>query len=343
MLPLPSQRRHCERKRSNPGLENPHFFHPEFRVDIKTKTGKRRQRWGFIRYEAPETLEAAVALLAGANGAARVLAGGTDVIVQMETDLIEPELLVDIKKIPELRRITAEKGGFRVGAAVTGMELMEHAAFCKAWPGVIDGVKLIGSIQVKGRATMGGNLCNASPAADSVPRTDRGRRHGDDRRARTACARCRWRKSPPVRARLPWRRARSSTSFLFPPRPPHSGDAYQRFTPRTEMDIAVVGVGVNLTLDDSGVCTAARVALGAVAPTVLLVEEAAARADRHARSTKRRWTSWPQAASAACRPIDDKRGTKEYRIKVAGVLAQCGSRSRRSNARGRTDDQESIM
>src|SRR5579863_7804816 len=122
-----------------------------------------------LRYESPQTLEAAVALLAGASGMTRVLAGGTDVIVQMETDLIEPQLLVDIKKIAQLREIAMENGGFRVGAAVPGMELIGHAAFCKAWPGVIEGVKLIGSIQVKGRASMGGNLCNASPAADSVP------------------------------------------------------------------------------------------------------------------------------------------------------------------------------
>jgi hypothetical protein len=122
-----------------------------------------------VRFEAPETLQAAVALLAGATGAARILAGGTDVIVQMETDLIEPALLVDIKKIKETRQIASENGGFRVGAAVPGMAIVEHAAFCKAWLGVVDGVKLIGSIQIKGRASMGGNLCNASPAADSVP------------------------------------------------------------------------------------------------------------------------------------------------------------------------------
>src|SRR5882724_13621237 len=103
-----------------------------------------------LRYEAPATLQAAVALLAGTTGPARVLAGGTDVIVQMETDLIEPALLVDIKKIPEVRQISAENGGFRIGAAVPGMEIMSHAALNQAWPGVIDGVKLIGSIQVRG-------------------------------------------------------------------------------------------------------------------------------------------------------------------------------------------------
>src|SRR5580658_6982474 len=122
-----------------------------------------------VRYEAPDTLQAAVALLAGATGTSRILAGGTDVIVQMETDLVEPALLVDIKKIRETREIAGENGGFRIGAAVPAMEFVEHAAFSKAWPGVVDGVKLIGSIQIKGRASIGGNVCNASPAADSVP------------------------------------------------------------------------------------------------------------------------------------------------------------------------------
>ena len=275
---------------------------------------------GDLRYEAPETLEAAVALLAGANGRSRVFAGGTDVIVQMQSDLIEPELLVDIKKIPEVRRITAEKGGFRVGAAVTCMELTEHAAFCKAWPGVIDGVKLIGSIQVKGRATMGGNLCNASPAADSVPPLvassviatiagPKGVRHAPVEKIPTG----------PGKTSLAT--GEIVTSFLFPPRPRHSGGAYQRFTPRTEMDIAVVGVGVNLSLDDRGVCTAARISLGAVAPTVLLVDEAA-RTLIGTRVDEAALEKLAKAASAACRPIDDKRGTKEYRIKVTGVLAR---------------------
>ncbi len=200
------------------------------------------------------------------------------------------------------------------------MELIEHAGFAKAWPGVVDGVKLIGSIQVKGRATLGGNLCNASPAADSVPALiaagalativgPNGRREVAVEKIPTG---------PGTTSLAP---GEIVTSFLFPPRPPRSGDAYQRFTPRTEMDIAVVGVGINLTLDERGICTAARVALGAVAPTALLVKEAAdaligtpidaAALDRLA-----------AAASAACRPIDDKRGTREYRIKVAGVLAR---------------------
>jgi carbon-monoxide dehydrogenase medium subunit len=273
-----------------------------------------------VRYEAPETLQAAVALLAGATGAARVLAGGTDVIVQMETDLIEPRLLVDIKKIAELRQIAAEHGGFRVGAAVPGMEIVNHAAFAKAWPGVVDGVKLIGSIQIKGRATMGGNLCNASPAADSVPPLV----------AAGAIARIVGEKGVREAAveTIPIGPGKTSlakdeivVSLFLPPRPAHASDAYLRFTPRTEMDIAVVGVGISLTLDDRGICTAARVALGAVAPTVLLAPEASAALVGTAIDDAA-LDRLAKAASAACRPIDDKRGTKEYRIKVAGVMAR---------------------
>lgn len=273
-----------------------------------------------LRYEAPGSLADAVRLLAAADGPARVLAGGTDVIVQMEMDLIEPALLVDIKKIPDLRAIARESGGWRIGAAVSGMELCEHAEFCAAWPGVIDGVKLIGSVQVKGRATMTGNLCNASPGADSVPPMVTAgaiARIAGPAGTREAAV-----ESIPVApGKTSLGKGELIESFFLPARPRYSGDAYMRFTPRTEMDIAVAGVAINLTLDDAGVCTAARVALGAVAPTVLLVPECAAaligtKADAGALD------KLAKAASAACRPIDDKRGTKEFRIEVTGVLAK---------------------
>ena len=273
-----------------------------------------------LRYEAPSSLGDAIALLAGAWGTSRILAGGTDIIVQMETDLIEPDLLIDIKKIPELRGIAIENGAFKVGAGVTGMELTDHEAFCKAWPGVVDGVKLIGSMQIKGRATMGGNLCNASPAADSVPALIAAR-------AIARIAGSNGTRDVPVE-NIPIGPGKTSldkgeiiVSFLFPSRPAHSGDAYLRMTPRTEMDIAVVGVGVNITLDAGGICTAARVSLGAVAPTPLLVAEAGA-ALMGSRLDAPALDKLAQAAGAACRPIDDKRGTKEYRVKVAEVLAK---------------------
>jgi len=273
-----------------------------------------------LRYEAPGTIADAVKLLAAADGTARVLAGGTDVVVQMETDLIDPDLIVDIKKIPDIKRIAEENGGYRIGAAASGMELCEHDGFAGAWPGVIDGVKLIGSIQVKGRATMTGNLCNASPGADSVPPmvTAGATAHvvGPDGARDVAVENI-----PVAPGKTSLGKGELIESFHFPARPARSGDAYLRFTPRTEMDIAVVGVAVNLTLDEGGVCTQARVALGAVAPTVLLVKECAD-AIVGTKLDDAALDKLAAAASAACKPIDDKRGTREFRIDIAGVLAK---------------------
>ena len=273
-----------------------------------------------MRYEAPDSLEGAVALLAGAQGEARVLAGGTDLLVQMRADVLDPDLIVDIKKIKETRAVTEEKGGWRIGAAVTGAELKEHARLKKAWPGVVEAANLIGSTQVQGRATLGGNLCNGSPAADSVP-------------ALIAAGAVATLVGPKGKRDLPVEdvmlgprnlalgKGEIVASFLLPPRAARSSDAYLRFIPRTEMDIAVVGAGVSLTVDGAGLVTAARVSLGAVAARVLLVAEAAqaivgSRLDAPAQERLE------AAARAACRPIDDKRGTVEFRIQVAGVLAR---------------------
>ena len=277
-----------------------------------------------MRYEAPASLDAATRLLADAGGAAKVLAGGTDLLIQMRADLVEPAVLVDIKNIAEMREIAEENGRFRLGAAVTGMEIMEHEGFNAAWPGIVDGARLIGSIQIRGRATLGGNLCNASPAADSVPALI----------AAGATARVvgpEGGRAVPVEdiATAPGRTSLADgeivVSFDLPERSPRSGDAYLRFTPRTEMDIAVVGVGVNLALDEAGVCTEARVALGAVAERALSVDEAAA-ALIGTRIDDAALAALSAAASAACRPIDDKRGTREFRIEVAGVLAERAAR-----------------
>jgi aerobic carbon-monoxide dehydrogenase medium subunit len=273
-----------------------------------------------MRYEAPDTLEGAVALLSGAPGEARILAGGTDLLVQMRADVVEPALIVDIKKIKETRAVAEEKGGWRIGAAVTGAELKEHPRLKQVWPGVIEAANLIGSTQVQGRATMGGNLCNGSPAADSVPALIAAG-------AVATLAGPEGRRDLPVEdvmlgpRKLALKKGEFVVSFLLPPRPPRSSDAYLRFIPRTEMDIAVVGAGVSLSVDAGGTITAARVSLGAVAPRVLLVPEAAAalvgsRLDRPAQDRLE------AAARAACRPIDDKRGTTDFRIQVAGVLAR---------------------
>jgi carbon-monoxide dehydrogenase medium subunit len=271
-----------------------------------------------IRYLSPRTLDEAIKAFASAGSAARILAGGTDLLVQMRSGAVRPGLIVDIKKIPEMTTIEETAGGgFRIGAAVSGAVLAEHPRFGGVWPGVLEAVNLIGSTQVQGRASAGGNLCNGSPAGDSVP-------------AMIAAGAIATVQGPNGRREMPVEKVPAGpgrtnllpgellVSFTLPPRPPNSGDAYLRMIPRTEMDIAVVGVGVSLTLKNS-VCIAARVGLGAVAPTVLLVE-AAAKALIGSKLDDAALNAAAGACAAACRPIDDKRGTIAYRTKIAGVL-----------------------
>jgi carbon-monoxide dehydrogenase medium subunit len=273
-----------------------------------------------MRYEAPRTLESAVALLAGEPGSAQILAGGTDLLVRMKSGISEPDLVVDIKRIDGMSEITAEGGGWRVGAAVSGAELGEHDGVGADWPGVVEATELIGSTQVQGRATMAGNLCNASPAADSVPALIAAdavaRVTGPDGTREVPVG-----DIPTGPGKTSLAKGEIVESIFLPARPAHSGDAYLRFIPRTEMDIAVVGVGVSLALDASGICIAARVSLAAVAPTVLLVDDAAA-ALVGSSVDDAALERLAAACSAACKPIDDKRGTIEFRTKVAGVLAR---------------------
>jgi aerobic carbon-monoxide dehydrogenase medium subunit len=273
-----------------------------------------------MRYEAPSSLEQAVGLLATATGDARVLAGGTDLLVQMRTDILNPELVVDIKHIAELREVEEEGGGFRIGAAVTGAELKEHPRLKSVWPGIVEAANLIGSTQIQGRATMGGNLCNGSPAADSVPALIAAG-------AKASVVGPNGRREIAVEdvmlapRKLSLTKGEIIASFLLPAKAKASADAYLRFIPRTEMDIAVVGCGIALTVDANGAVSHARVALGAVAARPLLVEEAAS-ALIGSKLEDAALKKLDAAAGAACKPIDDKRGTKEYRIKVAGVLAR---------------------
>ena len=284
----------------------------------RAEKGRSRTTMTELRYLAPNSLDEAISAFAAAGSAGRILAGGTDLLVQMRSGVVKPGLIVDIKKIAEMTAIeeTAD-GGFRIGAAVSGMALYDHPKFGKVWPGVLEAVNLIGSKQVQGRASAGGNLCNGSPAGDSVPamvaagaivtvQGPNGRREMPVEQV------------PAGPGRINFKPGEILVSFTLPPRPKGSSDAYLRMIPRTEMDIAVVGLGVSLTLKD-GVCTAARVGLGAVAPTVLLVE-AAAKALIGSKLDDAALNAAAAACSAACRPIDDKRGTIAYRTKVAGVL-----------------------
>jgi len=271
-----------------------------------------------LDYIAPTSVEDAVRALA--DGGAKALSGGTDLLVQVRAGRAKPDLIVDLKRIPGAVGIRREAGGFVIGGATSGAVIGEHQALSKAWPGVVEAANLIGSTQVQGRASMAGNLCNASPAADSVPALIA---------ARAICVVVgpAGRREVPAEAIAvtPGQTSLALGEFVLeirlPARPARSSDAYLRNIPRTEMDIAVVGVGVNLTLDANGICTDAHVALGAVAPTALLVPEAAA-ALIGTHVDEAALAALDVAARAACRPISDKRGTAEFRTKIAGVLAR---------------------
>ncbi len=284
-----------------------------------------------MQYVAPQSVEEAVALLADQPDA-KVLAGGTDLLVRMRSDMAHPETILDIKRIDEMRQISQEDGGWRIGAAVSGAEMSENAALIADWPGVVEATNLIGSTQVQGRCTMVGNLCNASPAADSVPAMVAAR-------AMARVVGPNGTRDVPVED-IPVAPGKTSlgegelvASIFLPARPERASDAYLRFIPRTEMDIAVVGCGVSLTLDDAGICTDARVSLGAVAATVLLVDEAA-QAIIGTTLDEAAMDALAAAASAAAKPISDKRGTVEFRVHVSGVLARRAAEIAKKRAGG---------
>ncbi len=285
-----------------------------------------------MRYLAPTTLDDAIQLLSGDPGDCRVLAGGTDLLVRLRSGDAEPDSILDIKRINDLRQITPEDGGWRIGAAVSSAEMNEHKDLKADYPGVCEAADLIGSTQIQGRCTLAGNLCNASPAADSVPAMVAVR-------ATARVAGPNGTRDVPVED-IPTGPGKTSlekgefvASIFLPAKPDRSGDAYLRFIPRTEMDIAVVGCGLSLTLDDSGTCTAARVSLGAVGPKVMVVD-AAANALIGTKLDDAAMDALAKAASAAASPIADKRGTVEFRTHVAGVLARRAAAIAKTRAEG---------
>jgi carbon-monoxide dehydrogenase medium subunit len=275
-----------------------------------------------IDYVAPRSVAEAVALLAERGDRARVLAGGTDLLVQVREGRRDLDLLVDIKNIPEVNELRYDAAkGLVIGAAVPCYRIYEDAAIARAYPGLIDAASLIGGIQIQSRAGIGGNLCNASPAADSIPALiahesvavvagPEGRREVPVERFCTA----------PGRTILG--RGEMLLSLKLPAPRPRSAGRYLRFIPRNEMDIAVVGAGVAVTLDEGhSRCVAARVALAAVAPTPLFVPEAGA-ALVDGSLTDALIGKAATLAQAAARPISDMRGDAEYRRHLVGVLTR---------------------
>ncbi len=285
-----------------------------------------------MEYHSPASFAEASALAANATGITRFLAGGTDVLVQLRSDLVTPDTLIDIKKINGVQDIKRNAdGSWTLGVAATGAEMSEHPQLGQDWPGIVEAMDLIGSTQVQGRATLAGNLCNASPAADSVPAMVAAgvtvTVTGPDGTRQVPVE-----DIPSAPGRTSLAKGELISAVNIPARGENGGDAYLRFIPRTEMDIAVVGVGVNLRLDGDKI-TGARVSLGAVAPTVLLVEDCA-NAIIGTALDDAALEALSTAASAACNPINDKRGTVEFRTDVAGVLAKRAAKIAYARAKG---------
>lgn len=273
-----------------------------------------------MRYHTPSSFDEAAAIAAQASGKTRFLAGGTDVLVQLRAGMVTPDDLIDVKHIAGVRDITrTADGGWRIGVAVSGAEMGRHAGLCADWPGVVEGMSLVGSTQVQGRATLVGNLCNGSPAADSVPglvAAGASVTVTGPKGAREVAVEA----IPAGPGKTTLAAGEVISALTLPPRGTGGGDAYLRFIPRSEMDIAVVGVAVNLAVA-GGRIAEARVVLGAVAPTVILVPEAAL-AIVGTSLDEAALAALAAAATAAARPISDKRGTVAFRKEVVGVLAR---------------------
>ncbi len=291
---------------------------------------------GAFAYVAPASVAEALAVLdehASQGKRAQVLAGGTDVLVQMRTVDTQPRMLVDIKGVAETNQLDIGATETFIGAAIPSAELNENAELKALFPGVIESADLIGSTQIQGRASIGGNLCNSSPAGDTIPALIA---------SRGVCiiATSGGNREVPVEDFVTGvgKNVLENNEFLlgikFPNPSPGTADAYLRFIPRTEMDIAVVGVGVSVTVDENGNCTAARVAIGAVAPTVLLVTQAS-EALKGTQLDDAALQAAGEACTAASSPISDKRGTVEYRRRVVAVLCRRATAIARDRAKAR--------
>ena len=286
-------------------------------------------------FAAPSSVDEALSVLANSSRKgerAQILAGGTDVIVQMRSFDNEPRLLVDIKQLAETNEVSIGEDEIFIGSAIASGVLNENDELKKLFPGLLESADLIGSTQIQGRASIGGNLCNSSPAGDTIPALI-------VNSAVCVIANSDGNREVPVEDFVTGvgQNCMSSEEFLIGlkmPRPPaRTGDAYLRFIPRTEMDIAVAGAGVSVSFDDGGTCTKARVSIGAVAPTALLVPEAAD-ALIGTRVDDSDLRAAEAACSAAASPITDKRGTIEYRRKVVGVLCRRAGAIARDRALG---------
>jgi len=273
-----------------------------------------------VEYKVPENIDAAVSMLSNTKLSTKVMAGGTDLIIQSRAQSSDPLVVIDIKHIDSMMTAAIVDGGLHLGPSMSCAQLTARSDIKAIYPGLVEAAYLIGSTQVQGRCSVGGNLCNASPAADTIPALIvNGAEcviHGP-KGERTVAAE----DFAVGVGRNCMEQGELLTRIQIPAQAAKTSDAYLRFIPRTEMDIAVAGAAVSVTLDADGTCTAARVSIGAVATTALLVTEAAdaligTKLDDAALNAA------AAAATAASKPITDRRGTIEFRRHVVGVLTR---------------------
>jgi carbon-monoxide dehydrogenase medium subunit len=273
-------------------------------------------------FASPKTLAEALAILASNGDRARLIAGGTDILVQMRAGRRTADVVVDVKNIPELNEVSYDsQKGLVLGAAVPCYLIYQNKQVASAYPGLIDSASLIGGIQIQGRASIGGNLCNAAPSGDAIPpiialsgvcniASSSGIRQVS---AEEFC-------TGPGQNQL--KPGEMLVSIAFPPPQAHSGTNYQRFIPRNEMDIAVAGVGSHVVLDGSGQnFVSARIALASVAPTPVFAKDAGdSLAGKPVSEASIQEAS--EKAMADAKPINDMRGTIRQRKHLIGVLTR---------------------
>ena len=271
-------------------------------------------------FAKPSSEQEAVTLLNESQGITRILGGGTDVLVQMKSGITEPELIVDIKNIPGIKQIKKINGGYEIGAAVSGLDFNNYPGLKKFTPGIAEAFDLIGSSQIQGRCTLAGNLCNASPAADTIPALSVSNcivKIVGPNGLREDLV-----KNVPIGpGKNSLKKGEFIKSILIPNRPDYSSDAYIRFTPRSEMDIAVVSAACFITLDKNKIIKDLKISLGAVAPTVVDISRLDSIVNNSMLEDEL-LSKISTICSKSCDPIDDKRGTIEFRSHVAGVLSK---------------------
>ncbi len=289
-----------------------------------------------FEYCAPANLQEAIGLMATHKGSANLLAGGTDLIVFMRARLKRPDLVIDAKLIPELSELKMDKTGLTIGASVSCTTIYENEEIADLYPALVDSTMLIGGVQIQGRASIGGNLCNAAPSADTIPTliaysavanvvSDKGERQIA---VEEFCL-------------APGKTVLEENEILvniFIPRPAsHSGARFLRFIPRNEMDIAVANSAAFVELDEAGKnFRTARIALGAVAPIPLFVEEAgAALIDKPVDEDSILMAA--RIARDTARPIEDMRGTVEHRLQLVETLTKRVLVDAIERARGETE------